>query len=606
MANYSIQRSDLATGNITVTEASTNTATNVTLIGQNFTGYGDEIATNFLQMLENFASDVAPTANPRVVGSAIRGQLWYDTTLGTGVLKVHDGSDFQQIAKINTGTTESSTLRWNNVSGRYQPEERVRVSDAGALIVDAAAAGTNAVTISHDTTDLNIVGAGTTDINITSGITAVNLSSITLVTALAEIEGGTGTDTYATGDVLYASGANTLAKLTAGANGEVLTMGVSVPSWEATGAGVTTLTTLTDVDTSGVVTGSLMYKTAGDWTDTPGLTWNVIAGNLSATRFGNILEANLVDKAASETIAGAWVFSNAAPINATAGDLLASNGNGLSSSDAATAIAIRADNAGGQIDFTHSGTPDWNIEGLGIITAANPIHATSVASVASFRSIGDANGYDVADSYMSFYDSDQSDRGMDIGTLAADGFASRINARLGNLKLYANATLTADISSTTTTWTSNTVTSLVLRAPLSISGATTTATVGDVTSSQQYNVGYNESPTANHVLEDINTGSRIIDKKYIGKFISRTTSTSRSVTLNIDSTIPVGASVLIHNGSSSGTLTIVNGTITNLDWIDGSGALPTRTSNRDLDYNSICTIRKVNETTWQIWGNGIT
>ena len=58
--------------------------------------------------------------------------------------------------------------------------------------------------------------------------------------------------------------------------------------------------------------------------------------------------------------------------------------------------------------------------------------------------------------------------------------------------------------------------------------------------------------------------------------------------------------------TSGGTLTIVNGTITNLDWIDGSGSLPTRTASRTLAYNSIVTLRKVSDTTWQIWGNGIT
>lgn len=635
MANYSIQRSDLATGNITVTEASTNTATNATLIGQNFTGYGDEIATNFLQMLENFATDVDPTTNPRVVGSAIRGQLWYDTT-GTGTLKIYNGAAFDELAKVSDGTTESSTLRWNNTAGRYQAEERIRVSDAGSLTIDNAAAGTSAVAISHDGTSLIFTGTGTTDVTfagLTGDLTVTGGRGLSVengATALAVRAGGSSDINFTTASandinfpaaVTIKTGASSAARAgfniptgtapSSPAQGDMWVVAADAfiringvnESLLTAGAAVSVLDDLTDVTAAGT-TNAMLYKSAGDWIEAPGLTYN--GTNLVATQYNGIVAANLIDRAAPGTISGTATFSNANPIIATAGDIDAINGFGFVTTDAAVAAAIRADSGTTDIQFTHSGTPDWNITGLGVILAANPIHATSVASAASFRSIGDAATWSTADSYISFYDSDESEHGLQIGTLASDGTASRIAARLGNLNLYASNTLTASISATTTTWTSNTITSLVLRAPLSISGATTTATVGDVTSGQQYNVGYNESPTANHVLEDINTGSRIIDKKYIGKFISRTTSTSRSVTLDVDATIPVGASVLVHNGSSSGTLTIVNGTITNLDWIDGSGSLPSRTINRTLSYNSICTLRKVNETTWQIWGNGIT
>ena len=56
-------------------------------------------------------------------------------------------------------------------------------------------------------------------------------------TAIADDYGGTGQSTYATGDVLYASGANTLAKLTAGSNTEVLTLAGGVPTWAAPAGG---------------------------------------------------------------------------------------------------------------------------------------------------------------------------------------------------------------------------------------------------------------------------------------------------------------------------------------------------------------------------------
>lgn len=51
--------------------------------------------------------------------------------------------------------------------------------------------------------------------------------------AVDEVYGGTAQTTYATGDILYASAANTLSKLVAGSNGEVLTLAAGVPSWDS-------------------------------------------------------------------------------------------------------------------------------------------------------------------------------------------------------------------------------------------------------------------------------------------------------------------------------------------------------------------------------------
>lgn len=67
---------------------------------------------------------------------------------------------------------------------------------------------------------------------------------------LPEARGGTNQSTYATGDILYASGANTLAKLAIGSTGTVLKSNGTIPGWAsasstfsvATATGTTTLT----------------------------------------------------------------------------------------------------------------------------------------------------------------------------------------------------------------------------------------------------------------------------------------------------------------------------------------------------------------------------
>lgn len=72
------------------------TATDITLIGKNVSGYGEYVNENFIKLLENFANDSAPN-NP------ITGQLWFDTAENR--LKVYDGVNF----RIGSGPIVSST-----------------------------------------------------------------------------------------------------------------------------------------------------------------------------------------------------------------------------------------------------------------------------------------------------------------------------------------------------------------------------------------------------------------------------------------------------------------------------------------------------------------
>ena len=69
-----------------------------------------------------------------------------------------------------------------------------------------------------------------------SVIGGVDIDTLTLTTPLDEEEGGTGYDSYTTGDLLYASATTTLSKLGIGTSGRVLQSGGSVPSWVALSA----------------------------------------------------------------------------------------------------------------------------------------------------------------------------------------------------------------------------------------------------------------------------------------------------------------------------------------------------------------------------------
>jgi hypothetical protein len=115
----------------------------------------------------------------------------------------------------------------------------------GTLTVTNAKTLSVSNTLTFTGTDSSSVAFGTggtvvyTDVGTLSSL--VSVGTITTgtwsATAIAATKGGTGQTTYATGDIVYASATNTLSKLTAGTDGNVLTLASGVPSWAApTGA----------------------------------------------------------------------------------------------------------------------------------------------------------------------------------------------------------------------------------------------------------------------------------------------------------------------------------------------------------------------------------
>jgi len=116
-------------------------------------------------------------------------------------------------------------------------------------------------------------GGGVTNIAFgTTGLTPAALTSgnVTVAGTLVAANGGTSFNTYATGDVIYASAANTLAKLAAGADGEVLTLAAGVPSWAASTGGIG----------GTIAAGQVAFGTAADTIGGSGnLIWNNTGGS---------------------------------------------------------------------------------------------------------------------------------------------------------------------------------------------------------------------------------------------------------------------------------------------------------------------------------------
>jgi hypothetical protein len=76
-------------------------STDLTLIGKNYSGFGEALNENFIKLLENFASTTRPTR-------PIRGQIWFDSS--ELKLKVYSGTQFLPVSSATIANIQPSTL----------------------------------------------------------------------------------------------------------------------------------------------------------------------------------------------------------------------------------------------------------------------------------------------------------------------------------------------------------------------------------------------------------------------------------------------------------------------------------------------------------------
>ena len=105
---YTIDYSDSGKSPIVVNDGTVDTSTSLSLIGKNYTNFGEVLNENQLHLLENFASGSAPS-NPT------EGQLWYDTT--NNKLMLYDGSWYTIGAPA--GTTRIEYRRRQDTLGNF-------------------------------------------------------------------------------------------------------------------------------------------------------------------------------------------------------------------------------------------------------------------------------------------------------------------------------------------------------------------------------------------------------------------------------------------------------------------------------------------------------
>lgn len=249
---------------------------------------------------------------------------------------------------------------------------------AGGPFVTSVSGTANRITSTGGTTpviDIAATYVGQTSIT-TLGTIATGVWQGTVI---GPTFGGTGLTSYATGDTIYASAANTLSKLTAGSNGQVLTLAAGIPSWATPTTGTVTSVSGTAnritstggatpvIDISVAYVGQTSITTLG--TVTTG-TWNATAigptfGGTGQTTYatGDILyasAANTISKLAASTngfvltlAAGipSWVAPSGGTVTSVSGTL-----NRITSTGGTTPVIDISASYVGQSSITTLGT----------------------------------------------------------------------------------------------------------------------------------------------------------------------------------------------------------------------------------------------------------
>jgi hypothetical protein len=203
----------LGLDDITATGTVTTGTWNASVIGAAYGGTGiANNAANTIAFTGNYSLGLTLAANTSL------------TLPSSGTVATVAGSEALTNKSINglTVTASTGTLTITNAKV-LSVSNTLTFTGSDASSVAFGAGGTVAYT--NVGTLSSLVSVGT----ITTGTWSA--------TAIAATKGGTGLTSYATGDIVYASATDTLSKLTAGTDGQVLTLASGVPSWAApTGA----------------------------------------------------------------------------------------------------------------------------------------------------------------------------------------------------------------------------------------------------------------------------------------------------------------------------------------------------------------------------------
>ena len=203
---YTIVKSD-GTILTTIADGTINTtSTSVGLPGRNFAGYGQQLDTNFVHQLENFA-DTTPPANP------LTGQLWYNTNANTLYVCPTDGLSNANawvslaVSSANSTTTFGSVQVTGNLAANNITAAN-NVTGANGVFTNISVSST--ANISSGTANIgtgNIGSLFTQSINASSQSTALSITGVVTANGNGTVS-GYGNATSAAGTSMWVTGGN--------------------------------------------------------------------------------------------------------------------------------------------------------------------------------------------------------------------------------------------------------------------------------------------------------------------------------------------------------------------------------------------------------------
>lgn len=338
----------------------------------------------------------ATATNVPLAANLAAGELAINTADGKLFYKDSSGTVQTIASKAGSNLTVGTTSVTSGTNGY------ILYNNAGTLGNLATTGSGNVVLSTSPTLVTPILGTPTSGtLTNCTGYTTANLSgSINLTSqvtgTLPIANGGTNITTYATGDILYASASNTLSKLAAGTDGNVLTLASGVPSWAAAG-GSSTLAITDFTATSGQTTFTVSYTVGlvegvyrngiklgtADYTATNGTT---VVLNTGATT-GDLIEVVAFSAVSLSNVVSTISFGSTGltPSTATngvvtvAGTLAVANGGTGNTTGASTSIT----NSGGwsvtpsgtTLYFNYNGTNVGKLDSSGNLTVAGNVTA---------------------------------------------------------------------------------------------------------------------------------------------------------------------------------------------------------------------------------------
>jgi hypothetical protein len=332
---YTIVKSD-GTVLTTISDGTINTtSTSLGLPGRNYAGYGQQIDTNFVHQVENFAASTPP-ANP------LRGQLWYDVNNSLLKLCPSDGTSNANawITLAVSSGTSTTTFGAVNVTGNLTANNITAVNSivGDTITVRLATVSANATIANATITTGNIgtlnsavinSGAGNTTPGALTGTWTANggLTGNTLIVTNGNLVAITGIKTdnyyYANGSPFNPTGTYTNANVSdylTGANSVVQFTGNIAPT-KLTTTNITAGSNTTSGSITGnwaLTTGSRLLSTYADLAER--FEADAIYDAGTVVEMGGDKEITAVQYELSEDVFGVVSTTAGYLMNAMAGD----------------------------------------------------------------------------------------------------------------------------------------------------------------------------------------------------------------------------------------------------------------------------------------------